>query len=80
MLENVPLVHIAPASFIDERDLPLQMEAHLQCGRLLCLWFLSKKETVSKMCLFKIGHYYLALLTSPQEEAYEQLFEGLLAY
>ena len=37
------------------------------------------KETVSKMCLFKIGQYHLVLLNnSPQKEAYEQLFEGLL--
>ena len=28
MEEYVPLVHIAPASFVNERDLPLQMEAH----------------------------------------------------
>ena len=35
-------------------------------------------ETVSKMCLFKIGQYPLALLNSPQEEAYEYLFRGLL--
>ena len=30
------------------------------------------------MCLFEIGEYHLALLNSPQEEAYEHLFGGLL--
>ena len=38
----------------------------------------SQMETVSKTCLFKIGQYHLALLNSPQEEAYEHLFGGLL--
>ena len=38
----------------------------------------SQMETVCKMCLFKIGQYHLALLNSPQEEAYEHLFRGLL--
>ena len=47
---------------------------HLLCVSLVSLL----KETVSKTCLFKIGQYCLALLNSPQEEAYEQLFEGLL--
>ena len=31
----------------------------------------SQMETVSKMCLFKIGQYHLALLNSPPREAYE---------
>ena len=47
---------------------------HLLCVSLVSLL----KGTVSKMCLFKIGQYHLALLNSPQEEAYKQLFEGLL--
>ena len=34
-------------------------------------------ERVSKMCHSKLGQYHLALLNSPQEEAYEHLFEGL---
>ena len=38
----------------------------------------SQMETVSKTCLFKIGQYHLALLYSPQEEAYEHLFGGFL--
>ena len=38
----------------------------------------SHLETVSKMCLFKIGQYILALLNSPDEEAYEHLFRGFL--
>ena len=38
----------------------------------------SQMETVSKTCLFKIGQYHLALLNSPQEEAYEHLFKALL--
>ena len=38
----------------------------------------SQMETVSKVCLFKIGQYCLALLNSPQEQAYEHLFGGLL--
>ena len=38
----------------------------------------SQMETVSKMCLFKIGQYHLALHNSPQEEACEHLFGGLL--
>ena len=37
----------------------------------------SHMKTVSKMCLFKIGQYHLALLNSPQE-AYDHLFRGLL--
>ena len=40
----------------------------------------SQMETVSKTCLFKIGQYFLALLNSPQEEAYKHLFGGLLVY
>ena len=40
----------------------------------------SQMETVSMMCLFKIGQYCLALLNSPQEEAYKHLFGGLLVY
>ena len=42
----------------------------------------SQMETVSKTCHFighfKLGHHCLALLNSPQEEAYEHLFRGLL--
>ena len=38
----------------------------------------SQMETLSKMCLFEIGQYHLALLNSPQEEAYKHLFGGLL--
>ena len=38
----------------------------------------SQKETVSKMCLSKIGQYHLALFNSPHEEAYEHLLRGLL--
>ena len=46
---------------------------------LLCVSLVSPKwETVSKMCLFKVGQYCLTLLNSPQEEAYKQLFRGLL--
>ena len=37
-------------------------------------------ETLSKMSYFKLGQYHLALLKSPQEEAYEHLFKGLLSY
>ena len=47
---------------------------HLLCASLVSLLL----ETVSKMCLFNIGQYHLALLNSPQEEAYELLFEGVL--
>ena len=36
----------------------------------------SQMETVSKTCPFKIGQYCLALLNSPQEEAYEHLLEA----
>ena len=32
----------------------------------------------SKTCLFEVGQHHLALLTSPQGEAYEQLFGDLL--
>ena len=38
----------------------------------------SQMETVPNICLFKIGQYHLALLNSPQEEAYKHLFRGLL--
>ena len=38
----------------------------------------SHMKTAPKTCLFTIGQYCLALLTSPQEEAYEHLFRGLL--
>ena len=38
----------------------------------------SQMETVSKICLFKIGQYCLALRISLHEEAYEHLFRGLL--
>ena len=38
----------------------------------------SQMETVSKMCLFEIEQYHLALLNSPQEEANKHLFGGLL--
>ena len=37
-------------------------------------------ERVSKTCHFKLGLYHLALLSSPQGEAYEPLFEGLPSY
>ena len=42
----------------------------------------SQIETVSKTCHFKLllQQYCLALLNSPQEEAYEHLFTGLLSY
>ena len=40
----------------------------------------SQMERVSKTCHSKLGQYHLALLYSPQEEAYEHLFEGLLSY
>ena len=40
----------------------------------------SQMERVSKMCHFKLGQYHLALLNSPQEEAYRHLFEGLPTY
>ena len=40
----------------------------------------SQMETVSKMCHFKLGQYHLALLNSPQEDAYKHLFKGLLNY
>ena len=49
---------------------------HLLCVSLVSLL----KETVSKMCLIKIGQYHLALLNSPQEKAYEQLFKDLLVW
>ena len=39
----------------------------------------SQMETVSKTCHFKLEQYCLALLNSPEEEAYKLLFEGLLA-
>ena len=41
-------------------------------------WINFLKKTVSRMCLFKIGQYCLALLNSPAQKAYEYLFEGLL--
>ena len=80
-------VHIDPASSTCERDLPLQMETHWQCGRLLYLpssWVW--KPDTSFMCVFgfplkrklclrhvslTIGQCCLALLNSPQKEAYE---------
>ena len=40
----------------------------------------SKLERVSKTCHYKLGQYPLALLNSPQKEAYEHLFEGLPSY
>ena len=40
----------------------------------------SQMETVSKACHFKLGQYHVALLNSPQEEAYKHLFRGLLSY
>ena len=53
-----------------------------QCGnltRLLCVSLVPfLEETMSKMCLFKIGQYCLALLNSMQREDYESLFEDLL--
>ena len=39
----------------------------------------SQMKTVSKMCHFKLGQYHLALLNSPEKEAYKHLFEGHLA-
>ena len=66
---------------------------HWQCGRLLhlsntgggnlthllCVSLVSLlEETVSKTCLFRIGQYHLALLNSPQKEAYEYMFKGPL--
>ena len=87
------LVHLLLPSLVDERDLPHQMrliDDVVDCSippmaeegivtYLLCVSLVSPlKETESKMCLFKIGQYHLALLTSPHEEAYEQLFKGLL--
>ena len=47
---------------------------HVLCMSLVLLL----KETVSKMCLLKIEQYCLALLNSPQKEAYEKVFEGFL--
>ena len=38
----------------------------------------SQMETVSKTCDFKLGQYHLALLNSPQKEAYEHLLEAFL--
>ena len=38
----------------------------------------SQMETVSKTCHLKLGQYHLALLNSPQGEAYEHLFGCLL--
>ena len=38
----------------------------------------SQMETVSKTSLHQTGQYHLALLNSPQQEAYEHLFGGLL--
>ena len=40
---------------------------HLVCESLVSLL----EETVSKMCLFKMGQYHLALFDSAQKEAYE---------
>ena len=37
-------------------------------------------ERVSKTCHFKSGQYHLALLISPQEDAYEHLFKGHPSY
>ena len=37
-------------------------------------------ERVSKVHHYKLGQYRLALLNSPQEEAYKHLFEGLPSY
>ena len=37
-------------------------------------------ETVSKTCPVKIGQYCLVLCSSPQAEAYEHLFGGLLLF
>ena len=37
-------------------------------------------ERVSKTCHFELGQYHLALLNSPQEEAYEHLFKDLPNY
>ena len=40
----------------------------------------SQMERVSKTCHIRLGQYHLALLNSPQEEAYEHLFKGLPNY
>ena len=39
---------------------------HLLCVSLVSLL----NETLSNMCVFKIGQYHLTLPNSPQEEAY----------
>ena len=40
----------------------------------------SQMERVSKTCHFKLGQCHLALLNSPQEDAYEHLLKGLPSY
>ena len=84
---------LPPASSINERDVPLQRKAHydvlgfstiaaagegILTHPLYVSLVSSQMETVSKTCLFKIGEYCLALLNSPQEEAYKHLFRDLL--
>ena len=83
---------LPPASSINKRDLPLQRLISDVVGfsitpagvegiltHLLYMSLVSSQmETVSKMCLFKIGQYHLALHNSPQEEACEHLFGSLL--
>ena len=76
---------LPPASSIDERDLPFKwmliddvvgFSTNPAVGEGILTLFLylslvsSQMETLSRTCLFKIGQYCLALLNSPQEEAY----------
>ena len=91
---NMYLWYTLPAaSSIDKRDLPLQRRLIDEVvgfstvpiavnGALTHPLYVSlvssQMETVSKMCLLKIGLYCLALLNSPHEEAYKHLFRGLL--
>ena len=48
---------------------------HLGLTSFVCHWFHSQMERVSKL-----GQYCLALLDSPQEEAYKHLFKGFPTY
>ena len=83
---------LPPTSSIDERDLPLQRRLIDDVvgfstipaagdGTMTHLLYVSlvpsQMEAVFKTCLFEIGQYHLALLNSPQEEAYKHLFRGL---
>ena len=85
---------LPPASSINEKDLPLQRKliddmvgfstipAAVE-GILTHLLYVSlvysQMKTVPNICLFKIGQYHLALLNSPQKEAYKHLLGGVLA-